>query len=317
LESITLHDHITSIGKSAFASGRSLKEFTMPPSVTVLKAQAFMGCNSLKHFIWNARNCGLEFMATLPNSVEWLEFGDSVNIVPNSVAKSAKITKLTLGKSISRIGSSAFYQCSGLKSVVIPNSVFTISARAFGECTGLNDLTLGNSVTYIGDRAFEQCSNLKWITIPNSVTYIGSYAFRGCANVKSVVIGKSVTDLKILAFAGCDNLEMVTCLMPDPPAINENVFKDLYACVTLRVPATSLETYKETSPWNQFAAIIPIDPTDGDVNLDGVTNIDDITELINQLLMGEISDYSDVNTDGAVNIDDVTALINKLLAHTH
>ena len=315
LESITLHDHITSIGKSAFASCRSLKEFTMPPSVTVLKAQAFMGCNSLKHFIWNARNCGLEFMATLPNSVEWLEFGDSVNVVPNTVAKSANITKLTLGKSISRIGSSAFYQCSGLKSVVIPNSVSTISARAFGECTGLNDLTLGNSVTYIGDRAFEQCSNLKWITIPNSVTYIGSYAFRGCANVKSVVIGKSVTDLKILAFAGCDNLETVTCLMPAPPAINENVFKDLYARVTLRVPAASLEDYKETSPWNQFADIIPIDPTDGDVNLDGVTNIDDITELINCILNNTAADYGDVDGDGAVNIDDITALINKVLTH--
>ena len=317
MESITLPDHITSIGKSAFAGCRSLKEFTMPCSVTVLKAQAFMGCNNLKHFIWNARNCGIEFMATLPNSVEWLEFGDSVNIVPNSVAKNTNITKLTLGKSISTIGSSAFYQCTGLKSVVIPNSVSRISNRAFYECTGLNEVTLGNSVTYIGDRAFELCANLKWMTIPNTVTHVGSYAFRSCANLKSVVIGKSVTDLKAMAFAGCDSLEMVTCLVPAPPAINENVFKDRYVYATLRVPAASLEAYKETLPWNQFADIVPIDPTDGDVNLDGVTNIDDITELINQLLIGEISDYSDVNTDGAVNIDDVTALINKLLAHTH
>ena len=313
LESITLHDKITSIGISAFAGCRSLKEFTMPPSVTVLRKQAFMGCNSLRHFIWNARNCGLEFMATLPNSVKWLEFGDSVNVVPNSVAKNASINKLTIGKSVSRIGSSAFYQCTGLKSVVIPNSVSTISGRAFGECTGLNDLTLGNSVTYIGDRTFELCTNLKWVTIPNSVTYIGSYAFRGCSGLQSVVIGKSVTDLKILAFAACDKLETVTCLMPVPPAINENVFKDLYANITLRVPAASLDAYKETSPWNQFAAIVPINPADGDVNLNGVTNIDDMTELINCILNNTSTEYSDVDGDGKVNIDDVTTLINMLL----
>jgi len=278
-----------------------------------LRKQAFMGCNSLRHFIWNARNCGLEFMATLPNSVKWLEFGDSVNVVPNSVAKNASINKLTIGKSVSRIGSSAFYQCTGLKSVVIPNSVSTISGRAFGECTGLNDLTLGNSVTYIGDRTFELCTNLKWVTIPNSVTYIGSYAFRGCSGLQSVVIGKSVTDLKILAFAACDKLETVTCLMPVPPAINENVFKDLYANITLRVPAASLDAYKETSPWNQFAAIVPINPADGDVNLNGVTNIDDMTELINCILNNTSTEYSDVDGDGKVNIDDVTTLINLLL----
>ena len=313
MKSITLPDQITSIGTSAFAGCRSLEEFTMPCAVTVLKAQAFMSCNSMKHFIWNARNCGLEFMATLPNSIEWLEFGDSVIVVPNSVAKNAKITKLTLGKSISRIGSSAFLQCTGLKSVVIPNSVSTISSRAFAECTGLNEAVLGNSVSYIGDRAFEQCSNLKWVSIPNSVTYIGSYAFRGCSGLQSVVIGKSVTDLKSLAFASCDKLETITCLVPAPLAINENVFKDLYAHVTLRVPAASVEAYKETSPWNQFANIIAIDPTDGDVNLDGKTNIDDLTELINGLLTNTPADYGDVDGDGMVTIADITALINLML----
>lgn len=310
---ITLHDQITSIGKSAFYDCRNLKEFTMPCSVTVMKAQAFMGCDSLKHFIWNARNCGLEYMASIPTAVEWLTFGDSAEVIPSSVAKNAKINKLNIGKSVTRIGSSAFYQCTGLKRLIIPNSVVTIGTRAFYSCSGLEELELGNSVSDIGDRAFEFCSNLKSLMIPNSVTTIGSYAFRGCTNLKSVVIGKSVTTLKTMAFDGCDSLRTVTCLVPAPPSMNLNVFKDLYADAILRVPAHSLEAYQEASPWSLFAEIIPIDPTEGDVNLDGKTDINDVTSLINGLLKGDTDEFGDVDGNASVNIDDITALINKLL----
>ena len=316
LESVTLHDRITTIGKNAFYGCSSLKEFTLPCSVSVIQFQAFFGCDGMKHFIWNARNCGFEYMAGLPKSIERLTFGDSVIMIPNNVAKNFQINKLTIGKSVTRIGSSAFYKCTELKRVMIPNSVSTISSQAFYECTGLEELVLGNSVSSIGDRAFEFCSNLKGISIPNSVTSIGSYAFRGCTGLRSVVIGKSVNSLKTMAFDGCESLRTVTCLVAEPLAINSNVFKGLYDNATLRVPAEALEAYRETAPWNLFSEILPIDPSSGDVNLDGMTNIDDITELINQLLIGEISDYSDVNGDGLVNIDDVTALINKLMANT-
>lgn len=315
LKSIALHDQITSIGKSAFYGCRCLKEFTMPCSVTLLKAQAFGCCDSLKHFNWNARNCGLEFMASLPSSVEWLTFGDSVEVIPNSVAKNAKITILTIGNSVIRIGSSAFYKCRGLKRVMIPNSVTTVSSRAFYECSGLEELILGNSVSDIGDMAFEFCSNLKWLTIPNSVTTIGSNAFRGCSNLRTVVIGKSVNAIKSMAFDGCESLRMVTCLMPEPPSINQNVFKNLYANAILRVPARAVEAYKAASPWNLFADIIAIDPSLGDVNLDGSTDIADVATLIDGILGGDTDEFGDVDGNGSVNIDDVTALINKLFQH--
>ena len=313
MKSIILPDQITSIGKSAFFGCRRLKELTLPCPVTVLKAQAFSGCDSLQHLIWNARNCGLEFMATLPSNLKRLTIGDSTVMIPNSLAKDSKINKLTLGKSVVRIGMSAFRGCTGLKSVVIPNSVTTIAKQAFAECSGLNELTLGNSVSMIDDRAFENCSNLMRVTIPNAVSSIGLYAFRGCANLRSVVIGKSVTAIKSSAFAGCNSLRIVNCLLPSPLSINENVFKDLYANAVLRVPADAVEDYRETFPWSQFADIIALEPSSGDVDLDGVTNINDVTALIDQILKGNKDEFGDVDGNGLVNIDDVTALIDKLL----
>ena len=139
------------------------------------------------------------------------------------------------------------------------------------------------------------------------------YAFSDCTKLGSVLIGNSVTSISSNAFNGCDSLKMVTCLVPEPISINSNVFKDLYGNAVLRVPAQSLEAYQAAAPWNQFSRVVAIDPGEGDVNLDGVTNIEDMTCLIDQILSGTSTEYSDVNGDGLVSIADVADMLDKLL----
>ena len=56
--------------------------------------------------------------------------------------------------SVTSIGRWAFYWCSGLTSVTIPNSVTSIGDNAFQYCSGLTSVTIPNSVTSIGDEAF-------------------------------------------------------------------------------------------------------------------------------------------------------------------
>ena len=66
------------------------------------------------------------------------------------------------------IGNYAFYNCSGLTSVTIPNSVTSIGESAFCYCSGLTSITIPNSVTSIGNYAFSGCSDLISVTELNS-----------------------------------------------------------------------------------------------------------------------------------------------------
>ena len=120
------------------------------------------------------------------------------------------LTSVTIPNSVTSIGSSAFYGCSGLTSVTIPNSVTSIGDYAFSGCSGLTSVTIPNSVTSIGDYAFYGCSGLTSVTIPNSVTSIGNYAFYGCSGLTSVTIPNSVTSIGDYAFSGCSGLTSVT-----------------------------------------------------------------------------------------------------------
>ena len=68
----------------------------------------------------------------------------------------------------------------------------SIGEGAFYECSGLTSVTIPNSVTSIGVSAFYNCRRLTSVTIPNSITSIGSYAFEGCYSLTSVSIGNKV-----------------------------------------------------------------------------------------------------------------------------
>ena len=106
-------------------------------------------------------------------------------VIPESVVYNAKTYSVT------SIGSSAFYNCSALTSVTIPNSVTSIGGNAFYNCSALTSVTIPNSLTSIGGFAFDSCSALTSITIPNSVTSIGDYAFIRCHFAKESFINNS------------------------------------------------------------------------------------------------------------------------------
>ena len=137
--------------------------------------------------------------------------------------------------SVTSIGNDAFYGCSGLTSVTIPNSVTSIDYEAFRDCSGLTSVTIPNSVTSIGNYAFEYCNSLTSVTIPNSVTSIGVYAFRDCSSLTSATIPEGVTKIGDYTFDGCSSLTSVT-IPNSVTSIGSSAFSGCSGLTSISIP---------------------------------------------------------------------------------
>ena len=175
------------------------------------------------------------------------------------VRYSGREAKLTIpevldGVRVTSIGDAAFYECSRLTGVTIPDRVTSIGANPFRYCEKLFDVyvspehpalatidgvlfskadkrlvwypmtktdqtyTIPQGIAVIGDYAFYYCRNLTGVTIPDSVTSIGDSAFGDCSRLTGVTIPDSVTNIGVNPFRDCEKLSDVY-VSPDHSAL--------------------------------------------------------------------------------------------------
>ena len=186
-----------------------------------------------------------------------------VNIVSNTYVDGKGV--IEFDGDVTTIGGYAFYNCSSLTSVSIPDSVTTIGERAFRGCRSLQEFkskfasedgrcliidgvlnsfsigcgateyTIPDSVTMIGEYAFYYCSSLTSVTISDSVTKIGDGAFVWCESLTSVTIPDSVTTIGNKAFYDCSSLTSVT--IPDSvTTIEDYAFSGCSSLTSVTIP---------------------------------------------------------------------------------
>ena len=139
------------------------------------------------------------------------------------------------GKSVTSIGDWAFYDCTSVTSIKLPNSVTNIGEGAFNDCTSLISVTIPDGVASIGDNAFSSCTNLASITIPNSVMEIGEFAFNDCTSLTSITIPNSVTRIGYRSFENCTSLISIT--IPDSvKSIEGSSFNNCTSLKSVMIP---------------------------------------------------------------------------------
>ena len=148
-----------------------------------------------------------------------------------------KIPSALGGSPVTEIQGGAFYLCTGVTSVVIPEGVRVIGNGAFYKCTGLRSVSIPESVVGIGGSAFCGCGVLEAVEIPSRVTYIGEAAFSGCVGLTAAVIPSNVTRIENWTFEDCRGLKSVT-ISEGVTSIGQSAFLECSGLTQVLIPSS-------------------------------------------------------------------------------
>ena len=141
---------VTSIGNDAFADCSFLTSITIPNSVTSIGWAAFRNCSSLTSItipnsVTSIGSDAFEGTGIYTNAANWKNGALYINDCLIEV-KEDFMGDYTIKAGTRLIAGTAFWNCSSLTSITIPNSVTSIGSDAFYGCSSLT------SVKYTGTK---------------------------------------------------------------------------------------------------------------------------------------------------------------------
>ena len=208
IQSVTIPESVTSIGKSAFEDCSNLDSLTIKGVATSIGAYAFGSCTSLTSLSLVGSFQTIGDYAFVSCGMTSLTIDATITSIEKYAFSSRSLTSLSLTGNVQKIGDYAFYSCSSLKTVTLPKSLTSIGAYAFDSCTSLDSIEIPGTVTEIGDYAFID-AGLTSVTIDEGVKSTGAYMFYKCGNLTTVTLPESLTTIADGSFAFCSNLDHV------------------------------------------------------------------------------------------------------------
>jgi hypothetical protein len=166
MTSIAIPNSVTSIGYNAFAGCTGLTSISIPSTINVIGNNAFVGCSSLDSLNFNAISC-IDFSLEGPPfnnlNISTINIGENVQKIPCYFAQGlTKLVSISFPGSINSIGSSAFYNCEGLDSVI--TAVADPSLISMGEDVfKLDDMNYSDRVLHVPNGSVGAYqANAKW-----------------------------------------------------------------------------------------------------------------------------------------------------------
>ena len=235
IEEIVIPESVTEIAAGAFLGCDNLKKVIIPASVKKICNLAFSQSQKLQSIDYTGTTsewiaiekeqgwcyeCGIisvhcsngEIAPDSSNGLEFKKFDTYAVLVGIGTCtdKDVVIAPTFGGVPVITVAPSAFYNCSSIESVVIPEGVTVIGNEAFYLCRNLKKVTFPSTLDIIGSWAFANCESLEKVALPDGIMMIESRAFSDCVKLSSLTLGKDLEQIQENAFMNCISLRSVT-----------------------------------------------------------------------------------------------------------
>ena len=186
----------------------------------------------------------------------------------------ATVTNESTEYSVTSIGDEAFFNCTSLTGITLPEGLTTIGDVAFYACWALTQFNVDEAnEAYCSDGGVlfnkDKTTLLQYpvgkaettYAVPTGVTSIAEYAFAWCRNLTKISLPESLDNIGNVAFNECTNLTEMTVLATTPPTLGTGAFQNVSRTIPVYVPATSLATYQAAEVWSEFTNLQAIGTT--------------------------------------------------------
>ena len=239
LQKVFLPKSLVSIGEYAFYQCYGINYIDFPTTLKTINRYGFSECDNIQEVIlpegFNSMGEGAFYSCDNNKYVKLPSTLTSINSY--AFYYNVKLIKIDFAEGLTDIYNDAFRECIVLNNLKFPTTLYYIGSNAFSYNRSLSDLEFNEGLFQIADNAFYDCDALTEVTLPSSL----------------VLAYESPFDY-------CDNLRKVTCLSIEPPYMTDQIplgvnmeGRELY------VPDLSLNVYKQTTGWDKFPTIKPID----------------------------------------------------------
>ena len=176
-----------------------------------------------------------------------------------------ELTQVTIPEHVTTIGSKAFWNCPALQTIrfnaincmsmqtTYNSQTYSVFSKdAAGSASNLKSVILGTDVQRIPDYAFNNCVDIyPGLTIRNSVTEIGAHAFEGCSSMTNLAFqsNSNLATIGDYAFNGCSALNKALNLPNSVTTVGEYAFYGCVAIPSLTI-GTSMESIGGYAFWN-------------------------------------------------------------------
>ena len=162
LTKVVFEDGIVEIPEFMLNGASSVKEITIPDSVTTIGNSAFKKLDKLENI-------------TLPKNL--------TTIKKNAFYECSSISSITFPETLTTLGSNSFHACKYLTEVTLPKSLTTIDTDVYDQspfvaCEKLEKVTFQEGAVKVPNYILKEVTSVKQVVIPSSVTSIEDVAFK-------------------------------------------------------------------------------------------------------------------------------------------